>query len=198
MRSLDFKTLEDKRLVELIGMGNRSAFDVVYERYWERLFLYLVKVIRDEDEAQDILQDVFISIWNRRHTLNEVECLSAYLFTATRFKGLSYFKKLATQGRLIEKLPEYFTAEHFSPAEFHIAKELSITIDKEIESLPDKMKAVFILSRREELSYKEIGKTLQISDNTVKKQVHNALKIIRLKLIQAGHTFFALWYAFFS
>ena len=185
MHSCDIKILEDNQLVELLFEGNKQAFDVIYERYWEKLFVYIVKVIKDREEAGDILQDVFVSLWNRKDDLNKITCLSAYLFTAVRYKALVHLKKLANKGKLVTTLAEFFPNVEASVEELQYAKELSRFIDTATESLPSKMKQVFILSRKEELSHKEIADVLHISDKTVKKQIQNALKVFRLKLEKA-------------
>jgi RNA polymerase sigma-70 factor, ECF subfamily len=187
-------------LMVLISEGNKLAFDVIYDRYWEKLLVYVVKVIKDKEEASDILQDVFVSLWNRRAELSKIECLSAYLFTAVRYKTLVYLKKVATKSKLMTILPESFSDLRNSSEELYYAKELSRLIDREIESLPSKMKQIFVLSRREELSHKEIAQALHISDKTVRKQIQNALKVFRLKLQKEfiiGLLFFVKFFLWF-
>ena len=197
MNTRNIKILEDAQLMVLISEGNKLAFDVVYERYWESLLVYIVRVIKDKEEAGDILQDVFISLWNRKAELSKIDCLSAYLFTAVRYKALVYLKKVAGKSKLMTILPESFSDLQTSSEELYYAKELSQLIDKEIENLPSKMKQIFILSRREELSHKEIAEVLHISDKTVRKQIQNALKVFRLKLQKEFITGLLIFLKFF-
>jgi RNA polymerase sigma-70 factor (ECF subfamily) len=185
MHAFDIKILDDKDLIALISEGNKIAFDAVYERYWESMYIYTIKVVKNREQTEDILQEVFISLWNRRKEMVRIECLSAYLFVSLRFQSLSYFKKIAKQGKLMEILAQGLIENHYQSEDIYFAKELSVILNQEIENLPSKMKEVFILSRNENLSYKEISDILKISDKTVKKQVSNALKVIKGKLSKA-------------
>ena len=182
MQTQNLSHLEDEALTELVSGGNKHAFDELYRRYWEKLFMYVVKVIRDKDEAEDILQEVFVSVWNRREHLTQIESISAYLFSAVRFQGLKYIQKESKKGLFINSLVNFFTDVDNCVCEQQALKEVEQVLDSTIKDLPPKMQEVFILSRKEQLSHKEIAETLNISDKTVKKQIGNALKIFRLKL----------------
>jgi len=147
-----------------------------------KAFYVLVKVIKDKDEAEDILQEVFVSVWNRREHLTQIESISAYLFSAVRFQGLKYIQKESKKGLFINSLLNFFTDVDNCVYEQQALKEVEQVLDNTIKDLPPKMQEVFILSRKEQLSHKEIAETLNISDKTVKKQIGNALKIFRMKL----------------
>jgi len=178
----DLYFLPDAKLLELIQQDNRDAFDQIYNRYWEKLFLYVAKVVRDSEEAQDIVQEVFVSLWERRQKLGTINSLSAYLFAASRYKGLSYVKAHLHKNRYMDSIAAFFSCGDNSLDEQQSVAELATFIDRQIEKLPSKMREIFILSRKENLSYKEISTRLQISDKTVKKQISNALKLFRLKV----------------
>ncbi len=172
----------EEELFRLLCLGDRNAFDQVYNSYWKRLFLYVVKVIQDEEAAQDIVQDIFVSLWLRREEISSQSSLSGYLFTAARFKGINFVQDQLKKGRHDEHLIVHFTSRQESIDEVLEAKELKRLIDGELEKLPAKMREVFVLSRRDNLSHKEISAKLQISDKTVKKQINNALKHFRIAL----------------
>ena len=174
--------MTDNELIELINKNDRKAFDEVYNRYWEKLFLYVAKVIRDKDDAQDIVQEVFVSLWMRREELAPIKSLPAYLFTAARYKGLSYIQANIHKHNYSESLSEFLSQQQDSPDDLQSAKELEQFIELDVQDLPAKMKVVFSLSRTEGLSHKQISEKLGISDKTVKKQINNALKQIRLKI----------------
>jgi RNA polymerase sigma-70 factor (ECF subfamily) len=173
-------TILEKELLELIRQDDKKAFDRIYALYWEKLFLYVAKIIRDEDDAYDIIQDVFVSLWTRRQDLKIEGSLNAYLFSAVRFKTLDYLHR--SKRRVLLNLVHEEYPEKISVMEKYSAKELAIQINTRIQELPLKMKEVFLLSRNEEMSHKEISKMLSISDKTVKKQISNALKLLRFKL----------------
>ncbi|WP_207424395.1 RNA polymerase sigma-70 factor [Desertivirga brevis] len=182
MASKDFKYLEDSSLFELVKLDNKQAFDELYNRHWEKLFLYLVRVIKDQEETKDILQEVFVSLWNRRLELDNIESISAYLFSSVRFKGLNYLQRESKKSFIIDALLIQSEQEDNSLDSIQAVRDINSLLDKTIEKLPSKMQQVFILSRKEQLSYKEIAQQLSISDKTVKKQISNALKIFRLSL----------------
>jgi RNA polymerase sigma-70 factor, ECF subfamily len=182
MASKDLKYLEDSSLFELVKLDNKQAFDELYNRYWEKLFLHLVRVIKDPEETKDILQEVFVSVWNRRFELDNIESISAYLFSSVRFKGLNYLQRESKKSFIIDALLIQSEQEDNSLDSLQAVKDINSLLDKTIENLPSKMQQVFILSRKEQLSYKEIADQLSISDKTVKKQISNALKIFRLSL----------------
>lgn len=175
--------LPDKeKLFRLLCEGEKAAFDQVYNLYWKRLFLYVVKVIRDSEAAEDIVQEIFVSLWLRRHEITEQRTLSGYLFTAARFKGINFVQDQLKKGKHEESLIDHFNALQDGLVDLIQAKELNGIINKEIEKLPPKMRDVFVLSRRDQLSHKEISEKLNISDKTVKKQINNALKHFKFVL----------------
>jgi RNA polymerase sigma-70 factor (ECF subfamily) len=172
----------DDRLLVLLCEDNKEAFDLIYSRYWEQLFVYVAKIVTDSDNAKDIVQEVFVSLWYRRMDLGGINSLRAYLFTAARYRGLTYIKDNIYKDKYLTSLKQFFDEDCESTSQQLEASELSSWIDDEIESLPPKMKEVFILSRKENLSHKLISEKLMISDKTVKKQINNVLKHLRVKL----------------
>jgi RNA polymerase sigma-70 factor (ECF subfamily) len=184
MLNKDCILCSDDQLLKLLQEDNRGAFDLIYKRYWEPLFIYVAKVVKDNDEAKDIVQEVFVSLWFRRMHLNDINSLRAYLFTAARYKGLTYIKDNISKNKYLESLKLFFDLECDSIVKQVEANELSLFVDSEIAKLPQKMRDVFILSRKEHLSHKLISEKLMISDKTVKKQINNVLKHFRLKLAE--------------
>jgi len=174
---------DDQELFRRLCRGEKDAFDDIYNAYWQKLFLYVVKVIRDKEAAEDIVQEIFISLWSRREEIADQRTLSGYLFTAARFKGINFVQDQLKKGKHEENLISYFNSrQQHSATDVIEAKELDSLINIELEKLPSKMRQVFMLSRREQLSHKEISDRLQISDKTVKKQISNALKHFRTVL----------------
>ena len=196
MQKSDLKMLPDEKLLELIRQDHSPAFDQVFERYWERLFDYSTKVIRNEDEAQDIVQDVLVSLWQRRHNLN-IDSLSSYLHAAIRFKGLAYIRANLTKNNYMDSLGCFFEEGRDFLNEELDARDLEMMIKSEIDKLPPRMREIFILSRIEQLSHKEIAERLNISDQTVKKQINLSLKLFRLLLDERSGTVLSLLMAKF-
>jgi RNA polymerase sigma-70 factor (ECF subfamily) len=182
MFNRNLANFSEGELIEMIRQGDEHAFNVVYNMYWEEIFFYVIKVIKDEDAAKDIVQEIFVSIWAKHSELTIHKSLKAYLFTAARYKSLDFLQEVATRTRynLQRLLFENFTDN--SLIEAQDAKELREKIDVCLDNLPPKMKEVFELSRFELLSHKEIAIKLGISDQTVKKHIHRAIKEFRSTL----------------
>ncbi|MNK06420.1 RNA polymerase sigma factor SigM [compost metagenome] len=171
----------DQILLDMLKLDKRQAFDAIYNKYWEGIYLYIAKIIKDEEAAQDLLQEIFVSFWLRCEEL-EIESLKAYLFTAARYRSLTYIKQNIKKNNYEESMSEFFSQHDHSLEQNIDAKELANFIDDQLQLLPEKMREIYVLSRKELLSHKEISERLSISDKTVKKQIGNALKIFRLRL----------------
>lgn len=182
MNGVHLQQFADDILLNLLKEDNKEAFDVIYMRYWERLYYYLVKAIKDTAEAEDILQEVFVSLWKRRGNLDNIGSLYTYLFSCVRYGGFRYIRNEIKKNRFKASWQSLLTdADDLFERQLD-ANELSRLVNKEIDRLPLKMREVFLLSRREDLSHREIAHKLNISDKTVKKQINNALKYLHLKL----------------
>lgn len=173
----------DKVLCELLKDGDEKAFAALYDRYWTTIYSNAMKILRSESDAEDVVQELFESIWKRREQLNIHSSIAGYLHTSARYLAIHHIEKNVNLFGYDEALAEAFEEVDFLRIESEMdAKTLEVAIDKIVETLPEKMKAVFLLSRKEQLSHKEIAEKLQISEETVKKQVYNALKLIRRSL----------------
>lgn len=173
--------LTDHELLSLVSEDNSLAFRVIYDRYIDELYQYSRKLHIDSERADDIIQEVFISIWNRKDDLN-IENLRAWLFMAIRKKMLHELRKEKYRTKYQESLISFISPFWDPITEQLQAKQLEEFINTEIAKLPQKMREVFILSRQQHLSHKEIAEALSISESTVRKQVNNVLRIFRGKI----------------
>lgn len=159
-----------------------SSFSAVYDQYWERLFRYIIRILPDEDEVADVVQETFVTYWEIRGELERVKAVKPYLFTIARNLAFKRFRERVKQVDFEHQLVEFYSEAGESTAEAIHTRELAALIDSEVEKLPGRMREIFVLSRKEHLSYKEIAERLKISDQTVKKQINKSLKYLRLKL----------------
>ena len=178
----NLQTYSDEQLLRLLNEDNRQAFSEIYERYWEKLFISAEKILQNRAAAQDAVQEVFISLWNRRSSL-QIEALQNYLFQAVRFQvfkairsekaGNDFFKRLsAASNELVNEDPAAI-------------KELAKLIEKVIADLPEDQRTIFKMNRDEGLTYKQIAAEKNISVKTVEKKISQALKYIRLNITDA-------------
>lgn len=166
--------LEDKELLKLSSKNNSKAFEEIFNRYWKRLYTYAYKIYKNSEVCEDVVQEVFISLWNLNKE-NTILNLEGYLFKAVKYKIANHIRdlKFSTQQLdFIESIPDSF----FDNLEY---EELEKDVFKKIEKLPVKCKKVFKLSREEQKSNAEIAQILNLSIRTVETHISNALKILR-------------------
>ncbi len=170
---------------------HRYAFNEIYERYWLNLYLSAFKRLKSRDDSKDLVQDLFFSLWLKRHSLLISNSLSSYLFTAVKYKVINHIESNIVKGAYLDSLDKALIEYDNSTNEMIISRDLEEFIDVGINKLSPKMKEVFELSRRENLTINQIADRLNISEQTVKNQISKALKILRLHVsdISAGLLF---------
>lgn len=178
----DYKDISDNALFSLLLEGDDHAFTEIYNRYWSILYLYVLKFSGRNDQAEDIVQDVFISLWKRTDKAKHQTSLSGYLYTSVRYKIFDLIDHEKVRAKHLTSLAEFLDTNRIVADSALIERDLKNSIESAIQLLPSKMREVFELSRKEGMSQKEISAQLKISDKTVKKQMSKALKILRLKL----------------
>lgn len=178
----NFSFLSDEELFSFLKKGDHVAYEIIYKRFWPLLYIYACKMLDDRDEAQDVLQEVFIHLWDKGDQVQLSGPLSSYLYAAVRYKIFDLNDRKKVRVNYIDSLQDFIDQGAYITDEHIREKELAAQIEKEIALLPPKMREVFELSRNTDMTYKKIGQQLHISDKTVKKQVGNAVKILRLKL----------------
>lgn len=170
----------DKEILLRIAEDDSSAFTILYHRYWEEMFVVAVKALREKTEAADIIQDIFLSIWKRRHDLKIDGHLSNYLLTAVRYKVIHYIQKHITSRDYLALLADVSVNWLPPDAEVNLQlEELQKALSTVVNRMPPKMQQVYLLSRREQLSHKEIAEQLCVSVETVKKHIQHALQLIK-------------------
>lgn len=175
---------KDEKLMELLKVSGEEelAFSDIYAQYWQMLFRYVIRILPDKDDVADVTQETFIVFWEMRSRLSSVKSVKSYLIIIARNLSFKLLRERLKQSAVEDRLVEFYGSSDTSTEQLIHERVLSGIIDDEIGKLPEKMRHVFILSRKEHLSYKQIAEKLNISDQTVKKQIHNSLKYLRLKL----------------
>jgi RNA polymerase sigma-70 factor (family 1) len=177
----EYKALSDSELAVLLHQQDRKAFEEIYRRCWHPLFLHAYHILDDEDDAQDIVQDLFITLWNKSFADQIHTSPKSYLYVMVRNKVLNHIRKKKINANFIQFLSAKLTEKDFNTVQDIELKELTVLIDREIDLLPPRMKQVFEMSRKEFLTHKEIAERLSKSEETVKKQITNSLKLLRDK-----------------
>lgn len=171
----------DSELANLLKAGDRDAFTEIYARFSNVLYVHAFIRLKSNVESMDIVQDLFVNLWNRRESTNFTN-LSNYLYTAVRNGVLNIIAHKAVESRYLSTLPQSVVMTDSLTDHRLRERQLADIIAKEIELLPPRMRQVFQLSRLHNLSHKEIADQLGISEQAVRSHVKNALKILRVRL----------------
>lgn len=177
--------IQDRECINQLEADSESAFTAIYEQYWASLFKYVIRILPEEDEVADVVQETFVTFWELRSRLAQVRSIKAYLFIMARNLAFKRFRENLKQETAEERLVEFYANTDVGLEQTIELKDLADLIDAEIGRLPKKMREVFVLSRKEHLSYQEIAERLEISDETVKKQISRALKYLRVRIDKA-------------
>ena len=169
----------DIMLLKRIQDNDSHAFEILFQKYHAPLCLFASKYTRDMDTAQEMVQNLFVYLWENRAMVHVGHSVKAYLQTAVRRNCIRYMQKRRSEVSL-DELPEegYAVEEMYDSLEL---KELYQQLLEAIEQLPDQCKKIFKMSRFEDMKYAEIARALQISVKTVEAQMGKALKILRKK-----------------
>lgn len=177
-----YRGLSDAELLILLRSGDESAFTEIYNRFSPVLYLHARHMLHNKDEARDVIQEVFTTIWNRRMDLDLTTSLNGYLYRSVRNAVLNLIRNEKKGSVLMTEIGEALEKGEYSTDEQVNYNELKRLIELEVALLPPRMREVFELSRNQQLSHAEIAALLEISDLTVKKQINKAIHILRERL----------------
>ncbi|HEY0669247.1 MAG TPA: RNA polymerase sigma-70 factor [Sphingobacteriaceae bacterium] len=187
----------DLELIQLLKQDDSSAFRTLYDRYWDKLYCIALGRLKDNFEAEEVVQDVYTRLWKNRSKLIIETELSRYLAVAVKYEVIN---RLAKRARSLDRTP-LVTKNLYPVIEHDIHdridfKNLLKEVHETILCLPPQCRIVFTMSRKEHCSHKEIAEQLQISEKTVQKHITLALKTLRGKYagIDCLLIFLALFY----
>lgn len=173
---------KDKILVARIRNDNKDAFRSLYDRYGKKIYYFSVRFLGNKEDAEDLVQTVFLNIWLNRKMLDETKEISSYIFKSAENYIYNFFRRRSMRSRFTETTIREGESSSSEAVDTIIARDLKKAIDSIIEDLPGQQKEVFKLSRTAQLTNEEIGKKLGISKRTVENHLYRALKFIRRKL----------------
>lgn len=174
---------QDHIFLEELARGDREVFRQLFNRYHSSLYTLSFRMLRDADKAKDVVQDVFIKLWNTREKIMVKQSLEAYLKRSVVNTTLNMIERDKRHSFL-----SLFNATNVSTVDLHKnttiddSAELERSIDQAIVALPPRTRAVFVLVRMEQMSYDQVSESLQISNKAVEKEMMKALRLLRTQL----------------
>jgi len=174
--------MEEEDVLSKLAKDDRKAFEHLFKTYYTELCRFALKYVRNEIASEEIVQEVFINIWERRSELNINSSIKAYLYTAIRNRSFNYIKLQLPKEQKKTDVEVLSTFEANDNEEELRMEDLKAYVSEAIETLPKKCKAIFVMSRNAGMTYKEIAEELEISVKTVENQIGLALKKLREQL----------------
>ena len=172
---------------KLLQQSNEEGLRALFDKYYIVLCRYAYTLLEDETISEDIVQELFIYLWEKRHEISVTTSVKYYLFGSVRNKTLNYLRDNRKFTQLLQETDSSVYEDMSVETE-----ELYRLIEEAVESLPQKCKDIFRLSRNEELSYKEIAAQREISVKTVEAQIHLAIKKVK-KYLTSRYTNFVFF-----
>ncbi len=173
-------SFEDTELMDRLRAGDDLALKVIYKKYWNQLYKSAFNMLQDQQACEDIIQDLFINLWNKREQIEIKASLKSYLFASVRYEVYRQVRHGSVREDIFENIQdrlqtpsEYGSIEH---------RELLSYVNSIVNNLSEKCKVVYKLSREEQLSHKEIASKLDISPKTVENHLNKALRQLRISL----------------
>nr|WP_315151106.1 RNA polymerase sigma-70 factor [uncultured Flavobacterium sp.] len=183
----------DTDIINRLRSGDKQALTELYNEFWQMLFVASFNIIKDKELCEDIIQDIFMNIWNNREKLEINISLKGYLYACARYQVFNQLRKNKDKMHVefLDDLDKRF--QHSTPETQLMHEELVQQLSAIIDTLPEKCQLVYKLSREEQLSHKEIAARLDISTKTVENHITKALQVIRLSMGSSANMAMVLW-----
>lgn len=168
----------DRRVVELLKQGDAETFEKVFFSFAERIYYFAMRYMRNQHDAEEIVQEVFVKLWENRSNLNDQLSFSGYLFTIARNTIFNQNRKKVNEQAYQEYVKVFLENSTRRTEEDLIYSDIKGIVDKVVEDLPPQRKLIYKMSREKGLSYKEIAEELKLSERTVEAHIRLALKTL--------------------
>ncbi|SIP97868.1 RNA polymerase sigma-70 factor, ECF subfamily [Mucilaginibacter lappiensis] len=166
-------------MLQQLQQGSEQAFTVLYDKFSKPLYRTILRLVKDEDIAQELLQDLFMKIWEKKEKINLEGSFKSFLYKVAENIVYSYFRKVAKDARLIDKLISDYVDFDTNAEELIIAKETNAMLQRAIECLPTQRQQVYILCKLQGKTHEEVSNLLGISTSTINNQIVKANKSVK-------------------
>ena len=167
---------DEHTLLIKAAKGDETAFSCLFYRHYQKILAFMIRLTRSAEVAEDIVQDVFLKVWEKREALTEVDRFDAYLYVLCRNHAFNTLKRFAYERAKMAEVESESMVEAFH--DVSSMTDYYQLLDQAIEELPPQQQKVYLLSRRKRLKYKEIAQQMELSSETVKKYLKLATRSI--------------------
>lgn len=188
--------VDTEEIIRRLKWGDKVALDELFGYYYPRLYQFSKSILKIDNEIDDILQEVFVKIWLNRQKIGNAETFNAYIFTITKNGVLNLIRKNLRDHIFREQLFLRSVAEEYQLENQLEFEEIKVVIDQIVAKLPEKRQQIFILSRTDGLSNKEISTQLNISKKTIEDHITHAIKQIKRSMKEMGILSILYFYLF--
>lgn len=182
--------MQDKHLLQQLRKGNKKAFEIIYVKYSKILGFFLVGYLKSLDDAEEVIQDTFLKVWENRQSIDPDLNFKNYLLKISKHLFLNKLRRKNVEDNYRNSYIEICSEQDNSTEDGIILSDYENFYLKAINNLPPKRRDIFLLSRKQGLTYNEIAKTMNISHKTVEKQMSEALRYLRSQLLMENKSFF--------
>lgn len=179
-----YSSYSDCELLDLIRSGDRIAFSEIYNRYWKKIFTVAANKVGQPEEAEEIVQDIFISLWNRREEIIITTSLNAYLAVSVKYRVIKILAKRNLYHKYAVHSQSVLSGTTNSTEDWLEFQELKSRLQILVANLPEKCRLIYKASREKGFSQKQIAEEFGISEKTVEAHIGKALKMLRTGLGQ--------------
>lgn len=169
----------EQELVALLQKGSISAFERLFEQYSQKLYHFSFSYLKSESESEDLVQEVFLKIWENRANIKTGTSFQSYLFTIAFNSIRKSFNNKARQNKFRTDLLEFLSVENSSLENYPDFEALLSKLDSIIEQMPERRKEIFLMRKKQGMAIKDIAKKLEISPKTVENQITEAMNQLR-------------------
>jgi RNA polymerase sigma-70 factor (ECF subfamily) len=183
---IDQFNFEESKLISLLNEDSEYAFQLIYDKYRNRIYQTAIKYLKSPIIAQDVIQDVFMKLWFERHKMDSTKPVEAWLYTVAKNNILNKLRKIANDWKAIDLLSHNIVESENNTDQKLKEGEFKQNLELAVSKLSEQQKVVFILSRYEKLTYIQIGDKMGISPLTVKTHLSRALFAIKKQFESKG------------
>ncbi len=175
----EYVIYDDQKLLRLVSEGDSLAFTELYHRHKDKLYGFSLDIVGCPEKASDLVQDVFLKIWEKRASLLDKEIFASYLFTMVKNLSIDHFRKFAKEAVINQQMAAVAKNSTENPESSLLYRDLETKVQQAINNLPPRQREIYILHKEERLKYNEIAQKLNISVSTVENHFSRAMVSIR-------------------